>query len=180
MEIRISGKVILIILQVLSWILFIGLCLEAGIFLFNAFYPLIAKPEGYKYVNLDALYNYDKVQFFTMLVLMSIAAVLKALIFYLIIKLLHDKKFNLARPFSNEMRTFILKMGWLALGTGFFSYWGVKNSRWLTSKGIAMPDAEVLRIGGADVWLFMSVSLFVIAQIFKRGIEIQSENELTI
>jgi hypothetical protein len=30
------------------------------------------------------------------------------------------------------------------------------------------------------VWLFMSVTLFVIAQIFKRGIEIQTENELTV
>lgn len=43
-----------------------------------------------------------------------------------------------------------------------------------------MPDVQYLGLGGADVWLFMGVSLFVIAQIFKRGIEIQSENELTV
>jgi hypothetical protein len=43
-----------------------------------------------------------------------------------------------------------------------------------------MPDTQFLRLGGADVWLFMAVVLFIIAQIFKRGIEIQSENELTI
>jgi hypothetical protein len=43
-----------------------------------------------------------------------------------------------------------------------------------------MPDAESLHFGGADVWLFMGVTLFVIAQIFKRGIEIQAENDLTV
>jgi len=45
---------------------------------------------------------------------------------------------------------------------------------------VKMPDTQHLRLGGADVWLFMSVTLFVIAQIFKRGIEIQTENELTV
>jgi len=43
-----------------------------------------------------------------------------------------------------------------------------------------MPDTQHLHLGGADVWLFMGVILFVIAQIFKRGIEIQRENELTV
>jgi hypothetical protein len=37
-----------------------------------------------------------------------------------------------------------------------------------------------LHLGGADVWLFMGVILYIIAQIFKRGIEIQAENELTV
>ena len=43
-----------------------------------------------------------------------------------------------------------------------------------------MPDTQLLHLGGADVWLFMAVILFIIAQIFKRGIEIQTENELTV
>jgi hypothetical protein len=43
-----------------------------------------------------------------------------------------------------------------------------------------MPAIESLRIGGADVWLFMGVTLLVIGQIYKKGIEIQTENELTV
>ena len=43
-----------------------------------------------------------------------------------------------------------------------------------------MPEVQYLRLGGADVWLFMGVILFVLAQMFKRGIEIQSENDLTV
>lgn len=43
-----------------------------------------------------------------------------------------------------------------------------------------MPTLEQMNVGGADVWFFMTVILFVIGHIFKRGIEIQSENELTV
>jgi hypothetical protein len=43
-----------------------------------------------------------------------------------------------------------------------------------------MPDTQTLVLGGADVWIFMAIILFVLAQLFKRGIEIQNENELTV
>ena len=74
----------------------------------------------------------------------------------------------------------VLIIAYLALGIGFFSYWGAKLSAQLASQGVAMPDVQQLSLAGADVWLFMSVTLFVIAQIFKRGVEIQTENELTV
>ena len=43
-----------------------------------------------------------------------------------------------------------------------------------------MPDIADLNLDGADIWLFMGVVLLVIAQIFKKGVEMQTENELTI
>jgi hypothetical protein len=56
----------------------------------------------------------------------------------------------------------------------------VNYAEWFESKGVVMPDSNLLKIDGAGVWLFMSIVLFIIAQIFKRGIEIQEENELTV
>ena len=47
-------------------------------------------------------------------------------------------------------------------------------------QGMPMADLDALNLAGADVWLFMAVILFVIAQIVKRGIELQAENDLTI
>jgi len=105
---------------------------------------------------------------------------MKACIFYLTIKILHDKKLDMSQPFSNEVRLFILKVSYLTFGIGMFTWCGVKYTEWVVNQGVKMPDTEHLRLGGPDVWLFMSVTLFVIAQIFKRGIEIQSENELTV
>lgn len=86
----------------------------------------------------------------------------------------------MSQPFSREVGRFIFKLSYLTLLIGMFSLWGVRYAEWLVKQGVKMPDIQYLRLGGADVWLFMSVTLFVIAQIFKRGIEIQTENELTV
>ena len=86
----------------------------------------------------------------------------------------------MSQPFSREVGRLIFKISYLSLFIGFVSLWGVKYTEWLVDQGVKMPDIQYLRLGGADVWLFMGVILFVLAQIFKRGIEIQSENELTV
>jgi len=184
MEFRISTVQILKILYVISWIIFIGVCIEAGGFIFNSFYTLVLNPVDAKYfwkeVDLSGLHKYDPGYFFVVTLLMSIVAVLRACIFYLIVKILHDKKLNISKPFNREMGRFIFSVSYLALGLGLFSYWGVKYTEWLVKQGVEMPDIQYLRLGGADVWLFMGVTFLVIAQIFKRGIEIQEENELTV
>lgn len=184
MEIKISTKQMLKILYILSWIIFIGVCIEAGGIICTALFTLVLNPADAKHlwqqIDLSGLYKYDPGYFFVVTLLISIAAVMKACMFYLIVKILHDKKLNMNQPFSREVGHFILRLSYLALGIGLFSWWGVKYCEWLVKQGVKMPDIQYLRIGGADVWLFMGVILFVIAQIFKRGIEIQSENELTV
>jgi hypothetical protein len=181
---NITTKQILKVLLVLSWIIFIGVCIEAFGCIFSAFYTLVINPVNAAYFweknDLSGLYAYDPGQFFAETFLISIAMVMKACIFYLILKMLHEKKLNLSQPFSREVRLFIVSVSYMALGTGFFCLWGVKYTDWLVTKGVNMPDTQHLHIGGGDVWLFMSVILFVIAQVFKRGIEIQSEHELTV
>jgi hypothetical protein len=178
-----STKQILKVLYIISWIIFVGICVEAGGFIVNAFFALRG-PVDIKYlwheVDLSALYQYDHGYFFVEMLFMSIVAVVKAWLFYLIIKILHDKKLNMSQPFNKEMGRFIFTVSYIALLIGLFSLWGVKYTEWLTLKGIKMPGIQCLHFGGADVWLFMCVVLFVMAQIFKRGIEIQTENELTV
>lgn len=184
MEIKISTRQILKMLYVLSWIIFIGLCIEAGGFIFNALYSIAFNPVGAQYfwkeINLSDLYHFDTGYFLTETLLMSIVAVMKALLFYLIVKILHDKKLNLSQPFSREMGRFISRVSYLALGIGFFSLWGVKYTEWLVKQGVNMPDIQSMRLGGADVWLFMGIIFLIMTQIFKRGIEIQDENDLTV
>ena len=171
-------------LNVVSWIIFIGVCIEAGGFIFNAFFTLILTPAGadkfWIEVNLSELYNYNQSHFVTMISLMIIVAVMRALMFYFIVKIFHDKKLNLAQPFNETVRRFILNIAYLALGIGLFSFWGAKFAAGLVAQGVKMPELQYLRLAGADVWLFMGVVLLVIAQIFKKGIEIQNENDLTV
>ncbi|MFT3748643.1 MAG: DUF2975 domain-containing protein [Agriterribacter sp.] len=183
MIIRIETKYIIRILYVLSFIIFVGLCIHAGACITNAVLA-IAKPGMVKFLwqvaDLNELFNYDRGYFFVVTLLMSIVAVSKAVLFYMIISMLHSRNFSITRPFSEEVRRFIIKLSYMALLIGLFSGYGVRYTAWLTLKGIKMPDIQYLKLGGADVWLFMSIILFVIAQIFKRGIEIQTENELTV
>lgn len=184
MEIKIGTKQMLKLLYVLSWIIFIGVCIEAGGFIFNTFYALVLNPIGaenfWNGLDLSSLYNFDTGYFLVITFLMIIVAVLRGLLFYLIVKIMHDNKLNMAQPFTKEFQHFISLVAYLALGIGMFSFWGSNYSEWLVNQGITMPDIQYLRLGGADVWLFMGVTLLVIAQIFKKGIGIQNDNELTI
>jgi hypothetical protein len=183
MKITIGTKQILHILLILSWILFIGLGIEAGGFIVNAFFAL-ANPSVvtrlWQQVDLSDLFKYDRQWFFVVTLIMSIVAVLKAWLFFLIIKLLHNKTLNIIQPFNKKVRRFIFYLSYIALLIGLFSGFGIKYIERLINQGVKMPDTQLLRLGGADVWLFMAVILFIIAQIFKRGIEIQTENDLTV
>ncbi len=183
MEIRIGSKHIVAFLKILSWIIFICLCVEAGGILFNGAY-VIYKPTVATYfwngTDFSALIARDKGQFITQLVLMVIVAVFKALIFYQILKLFYNKKFSIDQPFRGGITTVVFTIAYLCLGAGFFSNWAVRYANWLKSQGIQMPDMHYLNIEGADVWLFMAVVLFVIGQVFKKGTELQTESDLTV
>ncbi|MBO9637712.1 MAG: DUF2975 domain-containing protein [Siphonobacter aquaeclarae] len=181
---KITTKQVLTLLLILTWVIFIGVCIEAGGVLFSAFYTLFinsVNAENFWVGNdLTELYALDRGYFAVEALLIGIASTLKAVMFYLILSMLYSKKLRISQPFSREMRRFILRLSGLTLGIGVFTGWGVRYTAWLAGKGISMPDTQQLHLGGADVWVFMAVILLIIAEIFKRGIEMQAENELTI
>ena len=118
---------ILKILYLLSWIIFVGVCIEAGGFIFNAIFTLTINPIAAKHfwqeVDLSGLYAYDHGHFFG-----------------------HDDKLNMEKPFSRETLRFIFSMSYIALLIGLFSWWGVKYSEWLTKQGVKMPGIQYLRL----------------------------------
>jgi hypothetical protein len=75
-----------------------------------------------------------------------------------------------------------MNFSYLAFGIGLFSYWGNNFSNWLkmVSNDLDSPSLQLIKFEGADVWIFMGVILIIFALIFKKGIEIQSDNDLTI
>lgn len=184
MEIKISSKQMLTVLRILCWIIFIGLCIEAGGILFNIFYTLLYNPIGagffWNQIDFSSLYQFDKGQFLIVTSIMSIISILKAIMFYLIVKILHNKDLSISAPFNHLVRKFILSAAYLAIGIGFFSNYGLGYTEWLSKQGVNLPTIHLLKLGGSDVWLFMGVILFVIAYVFKRGIELQEEIDLTV
>jgi hypothetical protein len=183
MEIKIGTKQVLLVLNVLSWIIFIGLCIEVGGILFNTVYawykPVVAQ-YFWNGADLSDLYARDKGEFTVLALLMFIAAFFKALLFYLIVRLFFEKKYSFDKPFHPGVKRLLFNVAYCCLGAGLFSYWGGRYVAWLETKGDPLPELDQLRIGGADVWLFMAVVLFVIGQVFRKGVELQTENDLTV
>jgi hypothetical protein len=172
------------VLHVIAWIIFLAVCIEAGGFLFNTIITLFINMDNAKRywmeADLSALYKYNQSHYVTLTSLMIITAVLRAILFYCIVKLLYDKKLDLAKPFNETTGRFLFNIAYLSLGIGFFSLWGTRFAGNLVKEGVTLPDIQHLRLAGADVWFFMGVTLLVIAFIFKKGIELQNENELTV
>ena len=181
---KISTEQTLKILNVLSWIIFTGVCIEAGGWIFSTFYTLVINAvnahRSWPGLDLSSLYDYGRGYFLAEMVQISLVSLMRAVLFYMIIDILQSKKLDITQPFSKNVGRFLFRMSYLSLLIGMFSWSGAQYTELLLSKGVKLPDLQHLRLGGADVWLFMGVTIFVIAQIFKRGIEIQTENELTV
>lgn len=184
MEIKISTHHVLKVLQILSWIIFIGLSIETGAILFNLIYTFAINPANthsfWGGADLSGLYQHDHGHFMVVILLMLIVSMLKATMFYLIVMLFVNKKLDLSQPFTDPLRKFILNIAYLTFGIAFFCQMGSNYVAWLAKQDIGMPSTQLLQVYGADIWLFMAVTLLVIAQVVKKGIEIQNENDLTI
>ncbi|MFC5626949.1 DUF2975 domain-containing protein [Algoriphagus winogradskyi] len=184
METKLNANKTLKILHVMAWIFYIALMVEAGAIIVNTFITLFINPEGAKNfwekVDFTAIYNFDSGHFLILTLVMSIVAVLKILLFHQIIKLFSNKTLSFSQPFTSELKKFMLNFTYLAFAIGLFSNCGANFYHWLTTQGIPAIDMKKLHLEGGDVWIFMSVLFFIAVQVVKKGIEIQSENELTV
>lgn len=173
-------------LHIISWIIFVGLCIDTGGLIVNAFVCLFFNPAAAAHfwggLNLDQLYQFDQSHFVTLVVLLIIVSMLKSILFYLAVLLFHKKQLNLSAPFNETLGKYIMNFSYLAFGIGLFSYWGnnFSNGLKMVNEGLVSPSLQQIKLDGADVWLFMGVILIIFALIFKKGIEIQSDNDLTI
>ena len=172
------------LLNIVSWIIFIGLAIDTGGYITSAIYSLFVNSNGasnfWGNLDLSDLYNYDLGFFICFTVLMSTVSLFKTILFYQTVSIFHKKKLNLDNPFNETVKNYIFNFAFIALGIGLFSYSGTNFSYWLSKQGLHMPALENLKIGGSDVWLFMGITLLIFAKIFKKGIELQAENELTV
>lgn len=173
-------------LYVIAWIIFVGLCIDAGGLIVNTYVTLFINPEAsarfWGGMKLLPLYKFNQSHYVTFVSLLIIVAILKSILFYLIVNLFHKKKLNLSSPFNKTLGKHIFLLSYLAFGIGLFSGWGNNFSNWLMgiSNGSISESIQYLNFEGADVWIFMGVILIIFALIFKKGIEIQSENEFTV
>jgi len=100
---------------------------------------------------------------------------IKAFIWYVVFELL--SKLKLQTPFTMEVEKKLEKIAYLLLGVWIVSslFWKTYIHYLLKETGIQLPTGN-----SGDEYLFMAGIIYIISQVFKRGIEIQEENQLTV
>lgn len=167
-------------LQVVAWIIFVGLCIEAGALLFNFIFsiynPAVVK-NLYQKLDLSEMYNRSKWVFYGMYSFILFIAFLKAGLFYIVIKLLN--KLDLAKPFNNFVSEQITQISYYTFSIGIISYIARQIAKSFQHQGYHIDNLNPFW-ADSQAFIIMAAVVYVIASIFKKGIEIQNENELTV
>ena len=173
-----KADIIMQTMNILFWIIFIGLCIKTGALLVSFFSSLFSSPESASdlFIGYDLLtiYGLDTYQYVLIASFILILTGLKAYIAYLVIKI--SIKFDLKNPFSLRTANLIQKISKIAVFTGLLAMIASRYCDWLFKR---FEIAERIDLGGSETLFFAGI-LFIIGQVFKRGVELQSENELTI
>jgi hypothetical protein len=174
------NNLVFIGLQIVSWVIFVGLCIEAGAMIVNFAFSLF-KPEFvqnlYQKLDLSQMYNTNIWVYFGMYGFILTISIFKAYLFYVVITLLH--KLDLLKPFNSYVANQIKKISYITLGIGIFSLIAREISQNMTHYGIEIDKLNQFWEDGS-AFLLMAAVIYVIATIFSRGVEIQNENDLTV
>jgi hypothetical protein len=175
-----TSNVIFTVLKIVSWVIFVGLSIEAGglivNFIFSLFKPALVH-NLYQKLDLSDMYERSKWIFFSIYSFILVISILKAVLFYLVIILV--SKINLTKPFNSLVSKQISLMSYYTFSIGILSYIAREIAKHLQHRGY---DVESLNQFWADsqAFILMAAVVYVIAIIFQRGVEIQNENDLTV
>lgn len=175
-----KSNYIFIFLSIVAWVIFVGLCIEAGALIVNFLYSLY-KPEIiqnlYQKLDLSEMYKMSKWAYFNMYTFILAISILKAYLFYIVIKLV--SKLDLAKPFNSFVSEQITKISYFTLSIGLLSSLAQHTAKNLMHQGF---EIDILNQFWADseAFILMAAIVYIIATIIKRGVEIQNENDLTV
>lgn len=169
-------QTILVVMKVLCWLAFAGLMLNAGGTLFSYVLSLF-NPEAargiYPGVDLYTLSQVDFKHYTAGVLLRASVSAMKGYVFFVMIEIL--TKVNLANPFTMEVAVNLEKMSYLALGAWLVSViqsahrsWVIDNTGWHLQE---FYSGEFFLMAGL---------MYIISKVFKRGVELQDEKDLTV
>ncbi|WP_227609957.1 DUF2975 domain-containing protein [Hymenobacter translucens] len=164
-------------MHILFWILFIGFCIQAGSLVISFLVSEFVNPDAaqnlYMGMNLAALKKYSEAHYISIVSFYVYFVAVKACMAYLVIQIF--RKIDMEAPFSAEVAVLITKISHLALGAGVVGLLATRYSKWLMKS----DAVETLTWPGGEFLLLAGI-IFIIAQVFQRGTDIQAENDLTV
>lgn len=167
-------------LHVIAWIIFVGLCIEAGGLIINFFFSLY-KPELiqnlYQKLDLMPIFKESKWVFFGLYSFVLSISILKVLLFYILVMLMH--KMELQKPFNTYVAKQISRISYYTLSLGLLGYIARKSTIQLNHKGFITNHLDQFW-SESHAFILMGAVVYIIATIFKKGVDIQNENDLTV
>lgn len=167
-------------LKIVTYLIFIGLSIEAGGLIVNFIFSLY-NPEFvhklYQKLDLSKMYALSKWAFYGMYSFILTISILKAVLFYTVIVLV--TKINLSKPFGSFVSKQISLISYFTLSIGLLSSIAQKTAQNLTEHGYEIDQLNQFWVD-SEAFILMAAIVYILAVIFKKGIEIQIENELTV
>ena len=167
-------------LYIVAWLIFVGLSIEAGGLIVNFFFSLY-KPEFvqnlYEKLDLSEIYKSSRLAFFGIYSFILTISILKAFLFYIVIRLM--QKMDLSKPFSTFVATQIKLISYYTLSIGLLSSIASQLARNLMHHGFVTDNLNRFWTDG-QAFILMGAVIYIIATIFKKGVDLQNENDLTV
>jgi hypothetical protein len=167
-------------LTIIAWVIFVALCIEACAllvnFIYSLFNPVVLK-NLYQKLDLSEMYNRSTAAYYSIYTFILVIAFLKAGLFYDVIKLV--SKLDLNRPFSSFVSKQISSISYTTFAIGLISIVARQTANNLSHKGFDVNRLNDFWVD-SQAYILMAGVIYAIATIFKRGIEIQNENDSTI
>jgi hypothetical protein len=168
-------KKLLKIMHVLAWLVFLGLLIRVGTIITTYFISIgneQAAGNLFDKVDLSKYYNYSFIQYSLIVGYKVFVFTIEAYIAFLITKLL--SKLNLEAPFNTKVQILMQKISY-----SIFYLWIIAMVHNTHVQFIGIRYKFPMELFSSD-FIFLAGIIFIFAQIVKRGIELQSENDLTI
>ncbi|MCC7524798.1 MAG: DUF2975 domain-containing protein [Chitinophagaceae bacterium] len=168
------------VLYIIAWLIFVALSIEAGGLLVNFFFH-IYKPEMvqnlYQKLDLIQMYKESKLAFFGVYSFILIISISKAFLFYIVIHLMH--RMDRSKPFSAFVSRQISIIGYFTLAIGLFNLIARQLVKNLMHYGFVPENINQFWVD-SEAFILMGAIIYIIATIFKKGVELQNENDLTV
>lgn len=88
-------------------------------------------------------------------------------------------KIDLSNPFTSFVSEQITKISYYTFCVGFLSYIARQTAKNMQQHGYAIDNLNQFW-ADSQAFILMAAVIYIIATIFKKGVEIQNENDLTV
>ncbi len=168
---------ITVIMRILIYCVFIGLCIQTGTILYSFLVSLFINPVAasdlYMGLNLALVRDVSMIHYCIITILLIALMSLKAYMAYWVI--VSSQKLKMIDPFNGDLIPPIQTILRLSIFASVVSVFGYGYAKWLNKFNIVIP----IDWGPSELLLFAAIIHFII-RILLSGRIVQLENQLTI